>query len=163
MPPAWQPSGTAAASSQISPYSAHLQPQQSVGRQMIPASEAPPVALEGYCVVTLLEQKQWRRADVNYGAVHEGRTYLFASAAEQMKFLADPNRYSPAFSGLDPVVLAQRGERVDGKRSCGLTYKQQIFLFSDEASLNAFKAAPLDYIGAAQQALRAAETAPKYR
>ena len=125
--------------------------------------EAPPIALEGYCVVTLLEQKQWRRADVNYGAVHEGRTYLFASAAEQMKFLADPNRYSPAFSGLDPVVLARRGERVDGKRSCGLTYKQQIFLFSDEASLNAFKSAPLDYIGAAQQALRAAETAPKYR
>ncbi len=167
--PAWQPSGGSATSTPVSPYSAHLQPQQpqssppAAQPHLIPASEAPPIALEGYCVVTLLEQRKWRRADVKYGAIHEGRTYLFVSAAEQTRFLTDPNRYSPAFSGFDPVALANKGQRVDGKRSYGTTYQKQLFLFADEASRNAFEAAPLNFIGAAYQAMRQAEAGTKYR
>jgi YHS domain-containing protein len=132
-------------------------------RQMVQASQAPPVALEGYCPVTLLDARKWQKSDVKFGAIHRGRTYLFRSAAEQSKFLADPDRYSPVLSGLDPVVFATRGEQIEGKRSYGLTYNRQIYLFADKASLEAFERSPQAYAQAAHTAMMQAETAPKYR
>ncbi|MCI0358389.1 MAG: hypothetical protein L0211_07900, partial [Planctomycetaceae bacterium] len=132
-------------------------------RGLVPASQAPPVALEGYCVVTLLEQRKWKRSDPKYGAIHRGRTYLFASEAEQQKFLANPDGYSPMLSGFDPVIFAQRGEMVEGKRSYGLTYNRQIFLFADEASLQAFSKAPQSYAESARQAMIQANSGARYR
>jgi YHS domain-containing protein len=152
--PGWQPSGAATA-----PPTAQALAQQ----QLVPASQAPPVALEGYCPVTLLESRQWQKANTEFGAIHRGRTYLFRSAAEQTKFLADPDRYSPVLSGLDAVAFAQRGEKVEGKRSYGLTYNKQIYLFADEASLKAFEASPQVFAGAAHQAMLQIETTQKYR
>ncbi|MEX2175350.1 MAG: DUF255 domain-containing protein [Pirellulaceae bacterium] len=131
--------------------------------QLIPASQAPPIALEGYCPVTLLQQRKWRKADAKFGAIHRGRTYLFASEVEQKQFLANPDGFSPVLSGFDPVVFAQRGELVEGQRSYGLTYNKQIFLFADEASLKAFEQSPRAYATTAHQAMMQTDTAPKYR
>jgi YHS domain-containing protein len=130
---------------------------------LVPASQAPPVAMEGYCPVTLLEQRKWKRSDPKFGAIHRGRTYLFASEAEQQKFLANPDAFSPILSGFDPVVFAQRGEMVEGKRSYGLTYNKQIFLFADEASLQAFSKTPQAFAETARQAMIQAETGSKLR
>lgn len=152
--PGWQPSGAVP----CMPGG-----QASAEQQLVPASQAPPVALEGYCPVTLLDARQWQKADSQFGAIHRGRTYLFRSAAEQTKFLADPDRYSPVLSGLDAVAFAQRGEKVEGKRSYGLTYNKQIYLFADEASLKAFEASPQVFAGAAHQAMLQVETTQKYR
>jgi YHS domain-containing protein len=107
---------------------------------LVPASQAPAVALEGYCPVSLLEQRKWLRSDPQFGAIHRGKTYLFATEDAQRKFLANPDGYSPALSGFDPVAFAQRGEMVEGKRSFGITFNRQIFLFADEASLNSVRA-----------------------
>jgi thioredoxin-related protein/YHS domain-containing protein len=138
-------------------------PSQTGDRQFVAASQAPPIAMEGYCPVTLLEDRKWHKSDPKFGAIHRGRTYLFRTAAEQTKFLTDPDRYSPVLSGLDPVVFAQRGEQVEGKRSYGLTYNRQIYLFADEASLKAFEQSPQAYATAAHTAMLQAETAQTYR
>jgi YHS domain-containing protein len=138
-------------------------PNAAPGRQMVQASQAPPVALEGYCPVTLLEARKWQKADAKFGAIHRGRTYLFRSAAEQSKFLADPDRYSPVLSGFDPVLFATRGEQIEGKRSYGLTYNRQIYLFADKASLEAFERSPQAFAQAAHTAMMLAETTPTYR
>jgi len=114
-------------------------------------------------VVTLLEQRKWQRSDPKYGAIHRGRTYLFASEAEQKKFLANPDGYSPMLSGFDPVIFSQRGELVEGKRSYGLTYNKQIFLFADEASLQAFSKSPHSYAEGARQAMIRANPASTFR
>jgi thioredoxin-related protein/YHS domain-containing protein len=130
---------------------------------LVPASQAPPIALEGYCPVSLLEQRKWLRSDPQFGAIHRGKTYLFATEDAQRKFLANPDGYSPALSGFDPVVFAQRGEMVEGKRSFGITFNRQIFLFADEASLKAFEQSPQSFAAVAYQAMMQAETGPKYR
>jgi YHS domain-containing protein len=130
---------------------------------LVPASQAPAVALEGYCPVTLLEQRKWHRADPQFGAIHRGKTYLFATEDAQRKFLANPDGYSPALSGFDPVVFAQRGEMVEGKRSYGITFNRQIFLFADESSLKAFEQSPQSFAAVAYQAMMQAEAGPKYR
>ena len=120
---------------------------------ILPASQAPPVALEGYCPVTLLETMKWKRADPNFGAIHRGRTYLFASGEEQAKFLAEPDRYSPALSGCDPVQFAHSGNLVEGKRSYGLTYRNQIFLFSSKEAIDQFERSPQHYAETIRQAM----------
>jgi len=152
--PAPQPMGQLAGSP-----SPALTPDQG----LVPASQAPPVAMEGYCPVTLLEQRKWKRSDPKFGAIHRGRTYLFASEAEQQKFLANPDAFSPILSGFDPVVFAQRGQMIEGKRSYGLTYNKQIFLFADEASLQAFSRSPQAFAETARQAMVQAETGSKLR
>ena len=47
-----------------------------------------PVALDGYCPVTLVEDNRWVRADPQWGARHRRRTYLFSSPEQQQKFHA---------------------------------------------------------------------------
>ena len=65
---------------------------------------SPPLGLDGNCPVQLSEHKKWVRGNPSFGAVHRGRTYLFVSAEDQQKFLANPDHYSPVVSGNDPVL-----------------------------------------------------------
>jgi YHS domain-containing protein len=88
---------------------------------------------------------------------------LFASAAHQQKFLANPDAYSPVLSGYDPVQFAAGGKLVEGKRAYGITYKQRLFLFADEASLNQFVKAPNNYAQPAYQAMQRSESGGVYR
>jgi len=141
-------------------------------RQMIPVSQAPPIALDGFCPVTLQEvinhnpadRGAWKKGDRRFGAIHDGRTYLFASAEQQQKFLANPDAYAPVLAGCDPVLFAERGQMIDGKRAYGLiTADHQVYLFADEATLNRFKQSPGNYAGAIQQAKARADGGNLYR
>ena len=57
--------------------------------------ESPQVMLDGHCPVTLIEQHRWEKGDAQYGAVHEGRTYLFVGRGEQHRFIEAPRKYAP--------------------------------------------------------------------
>lgn len=128
------------------------QPRMAAAPPAVPAvpvvSAAPaapagmPMGMEGYCPVTLMEQGAWVAGNVQYGARHRGRTYLFAGPAEQQAFFAAPDRYAPALSGDDPVLAMDTGRRVPGNRSYGLTYESRTYLFSSPETLNAFTASP---------------------
>jgi protein disulfide-isomerase len=107
-----------------------------VGFQLPPG--CPPLALDGYCPVSVTDKMVWKKGDVKFGAIHRGRTYLFATDEEQKKFLADPDRYSPVMSGNDPVVVLEKGENVAGKREFGLMCEKRMFLFSSKESYDKF-------------------------
>jgi NTE family protein len=49
-------------------------------------------------------------------AAHDGETYLFASASNRDRFLAEPNRYLPQYGGLCAYAMA-RGKSVAGDPS----------------------------------------------
>jgi protein disulfide-isomerase len=130
----------------------------------IAASQAPPVALDGFCVVTLVEKMKWQKADAKWGAIHRGRTYLFAGEAEQKLFLMNPDGFAPVLSGCDPVRFAKTGELVEGKRSYGLlTPDKRVFLFADEESLKLFERSPGEYAAAAHQAMLRGTSGNLYR
>jgi thiol-disulfide isomerase/thioredoxin len=139
--------------------------------QFISAAQAPPVAIDGYCPVTLLERTAknpkdstaWRKGDPQFGAIHLGRTYLFASAAEQQKFLANPDAYSPVLSGYDPVQFAAKGALIEGQRKFGITFNNRLFLFADEASRTQFESNPNGFAQPAYQAMQRSETGGVYR
>lgn len=115
-----------------------------------------PLAMEGFCTVTLSEQERWVKGDPRWGAVHRGRTYLFLSQPHQQRFLADPDRYSPILSGYDPVRYVDRGELVPGQRRHGMWFRGKIYLFADEESLNRFSAAPDVYAQRAHEIMMSA-------
>jgi YHS domain-containing protein/thiol-disulfide isomerase/thioredoxin len=117
-----------------------------------PAPSAPPTtmfALEGYCPVHLMESGNWTKGDTKWGAVHRGKTYLFLSEQCQQRFLANPDRYAPAFDGNDPVLLVDRNQAVPGRREVGCYFgvepNRRIVLFADETSYQTFSRNPQRY------------------
>lgn len=120
--------------------------------QFVTASQAPPMALNGMCPVTILESKKWTKGNVQFGAVHRQRTYLFVSLEAQRRFLADPDRYAPILSGWDPVVFAETRQLVDGKHNIGLLLANgKTVFFTSEESLARFKQAPQAYLAHVSQ------------
>lgn len=134
----------------------YIPPQGGIGpppqNQFQPPAQHPPLALDGYCPVTVIEGNAWRKGDPRFGAVHRGRTYLFTSAESQRRFLERPDYYSPVFAGFDPVRYLETGELVAGKRNFGVFY-DTMYLFADQASRDKFERDPVRYSGAIRQAM----------
>ncbi len=115
----------------------------------------PPLALDGFCPVLLVEKHQWTPGDRQWGATHRGRTYLFAGPEEQRRFLADPDRYAPAASGNDLVVAVEEGREVAGLREHGVFFgNNRVYLFASEASLEKFSRNPHQYVNQSMSAFR---------
>ncbi len=112
---------------------------------MIPAREAPPIGLEGFCPVTLAEQKKWNRGDVRYGVEHRGRTYLFCTPENQKRFFESPDRYSPVMCGMDPVLQLEARQTAPGRRDLGVFYQSRVYLFATIESKAAFEKQPQKY------------------
>ncbi|MGW8257398.1 MAG: thioredoxin family protein [Thermoguttaceae bacterium] len=103
-----------------------------------PTKINPPLCLDGYCPVSLVEKHEWVAGDRRWGAIHRGRTYLFAGAEEQKRFFTDPDRYAPVLSGNDVVLTVDKGQNVPGLRQHGVKYNNHVFLFANENSLAQF-------------------------
>ncbi|MBN2293478.1 MAG: thioredoxin family protein [Pirellulales bacterium] len=147
-------SSTPLQSSQNQP--APQQPQMPVASTVGPAVQqpaqpstgpAPPkFGMDGFCPVSLVEEKAWKFGDRRWGARHLGVTYLFTSLENQQKFLRTPDRYSPVGLGNDIVVLLESGRTVPGQRKHGVSFAGRIYLFSSQESLDAFTKQPRVYI-----------------
>ncbi len=107
---------------------------------------SPPLALDGYCPVQLNENERWVLGDRRWGAIHEGRTYLFAGPEEQNRFLVDPTHYAPVFSGDDVVKLVDEGKRIQGSRGHGVWFHGKVYLFASEGTCQQFDKNPFRYV-----------------
>ena len=130
--------------------------------RQLPAG-APPLAFEGYCPVSMRSMWKWVPGDARYGAIHRGRTYWFAGPKEQQQFLANPDYYSPALSGLDPVMAIDHKQSIPGMREHSLDYDNQFYMFSSEATLQQFSANPEKYATGVRQAMGIQTTTPVVR
>lgn len=155
------------AAAPANPY-AGMVPAPTIPRQtaLAPVNPAPapsgnpPLAMEGFCPVRLVEAQKWVPGDSRWGVIHQGRTYLFAGAGEQARFYAKPDVYAPVMSGNDVVLALETGQMVPGDRRHGVYYGNHVYMFAGEDSLQKFEREPDRYAGAAQQVLRAASYAP---
>ncbi len=113
----------------------------------------PELGFEGYCPVSLQQSQKWVRGNKTYGAIHRGRTYLFAGEGERQKFLASPDAYSPVFSGNDPVKMLDENEQVAGSRKYGFEYRNAFYLFSSNETMERFASQPDKYSAGVRQAM----------
>jgi len=114
---------------------------------------APPLGFDGYCPVSMRNQWKWVPGDPRWGIVHRGRTYWFASQNEQQQFWSDPDRYSPALSGMDPVMAIDHQQQVPGKREHSIDYDNLFYMFCSEATLQQFTANPERYAVGVREAM----------
>jgi protein disulfide-isomerase len=115
------------------------------------AAGNPPLALEGYCPVTLCEKSRWEKGNPRFGVIHLGRTYLFAGPAEAKRFYNDPEHFAPVVSGNDVVLLVEEGRTVSGERKYGGWFDERMYLFSSEFSYQKFEASPARYVAAVKK------------
>lgn len=137
---------------QVSPAS-HM----SVARQL--PEGTPPLAFDGFCPVTLRSNRKWVAGNAQFGAIHRGRTFLFTSDEQRQQFLANPDAFCPVFSGVDPVMLLDNNQVVEGSRRYGFDYRGAFYLFSSQESMNRFKSQPDQYAAGVRQAMSRMEAA----
>jgi len=103
------------------------------------------VALDGFCPVELGKNERWIKGDARWTEVYQGVAYMFSSPVQRECFLIDPERYVPAFSGRDPVLLRENSQSVPGRLEHCATYNGRLYIFSSASSLARFHQEPQRY------------------
>lgn len=101
-------------------------------------------ALEGFCPVELVRNERWVPGDARYAAEYRGRVYFLSGPAQHQEFLANPERYVPSHSGIDPVTLVE-GSPVTGKTDYCAVYDGRLYMFSSPETLARFRQDPRRY------------------
>jgi YHS domain-containing protein len=102
--------------------------------------QAPPLsALDDYCIVSLTDRK-FEKANPAIRSVYKGRTFFFSTDAAKARFDAAPERFAPAFLGMDPVVYVATGEVREGHLL--REYGGRFYLFVSEKSWQTFQQNP---------------------
>lgn len=130
-------------------------PERPAGPQpgVSPPVQGPPPALDGYCPVDLLDTETWSRGEERWAVTHRGRTYLLSGPDRLERFLANPDRYSPILSGLDPVLAVDCQREVPGSTEFCVVYDGRLYMFSSAESVARFRQDPAHYSVAASQPL----------
>ena len=117
-----------------------------------PADESPVavdesimLAINGYCPVTLAEERKWVKGKPQLSAKHRGQTYHFADAKALADFEADTAKYVPQLLGCDAVVLMDTDLAVPGSVKYGAYYDDQLYLFATKENRLTFKSDPERY------------------
>jgi YHS domain-containing protein len=115
-----------------------------------PAAQAPaiPLAAEGFCVVTLHDQRAWQQGDPRVAVVFDGRIYRFATGRELEIFAAAPTVYAPVLGGDCLTTFAETGQRVPGKIQLGVVQGGRLHFFADADARSKFLADPARYADA---------------
>lgn len=101
-----------------------------------------PVAIRGFCVVSLRDQQLWRGGTASYQQMFDGQLYYFASSRESEIFASNASRYVPALAGDCVVTFAELGERVDGNPEYGILHKRRLYFFRSQQEQATFRADP---------------------
>ena len=101
--------------------------------------------LKGFCPVALRDSRDLIDAEPQFQTEFEGRTYNFSSAKAVEKFESNPELYAPANAGID-VVAAEQDADVEGTLDHAVWYKNRLFLFSSQQTLDQFSIAPSVYV-----------------
>ncbi|MDR3183089.1 MAG: thioredoxin family protein [Planctomycetaceae bacterium] len=104
-----------------------------------------PLALEGFCPVTLSLEERWVSGNPVYCTMYQGAVFRFTSQETLLAFAKEPARFVPAAMGEDIVLMVDRNKRVNGSREFGAWFQSRVFLFSSQETLDAFAAKPEYY------------------
>ena len=104
-----------------------------------------PLALAGYCPVSLVCDRALVVGKTEYTVRHAGRIYRFASVDSSERFRAEPDSYVPVLNGSCPVNQMDRGMARDGNPKWGVLYKNHLFLCASEQDRRRFLQNPDHY------------------
>ncbi len=100
------------------------------------------IGLEGYSPIALTRDRKWKKGKEEFSWPYQGITYLLSNRTELEIFKNDPGRYAPQLLGCDPVILNKEDRAIPGNTKYGAYYDQNLYLFVDLESREAFKKNP---------------------
>lgn len=112
-----------------------------------------PLGFDGYCPVTLKLQNKWVKGKVEHGIVHRDRLYLFVSEEARQQFYTHADKFSPVFSGCDPVLMLEQQQEIPGSRQFGYRHKGSFYLFANKLTMQKFAQNPDSYSEQIRQAM----------
>jgi YHS domain-containing protein len=104
-----------------------------------------PVAIRGFCIVTLREQQEWVAGSSVQQLIFDGQIYWFQGQRERAIFAASPLRYVPVLAGDCVVTFATSGVRTAGDPQHGVLHNRRLFFFSSPEAQAEFQADPSKY------------------
>lgn len=107
-----------------------------------------PLALEGYCPVSLKTMNKWVKGDPSIQSVFDGHTYYFANEQGKKMFVAGPAKYVPVLGGDCVISLVKMHKRVPGNIRHATLHDGRLFLFANEQAKKMFTADPKAYADA---------------
>jgi YHS domain-containing protein len=123
-------------------------PQQTTAQQrlqqlqQIAANNRTKLALEGYCPVAVVSNREWVAGNAAYSAMYDGMTYFFPGPQTQQEFLKNPVKYIPALGGDCTVCLANAGKRVPGNIRFASLHNNRLYLFPSADQKQIFDQSP---------------------
>ncbi|MEM9353244.1 MAG: hypothetical protein AAGA92_09540 [Planctomycetota bacterium] len=111
-------------------------------RGLAAATNEPPIALQGFCPVSLRDRQIWQDGDRRITAVLDGQTYRLSGEREYDRFVAAPLRYAPALGGDCPVAFVETGERTVGAVQYGLIHAGRPYFFASDEHRERFRSDP---------------------
>lgn len=104
-------------------------------------------ALRGYDPVAYFSLGKATAGKTEFSAVHEGATYLFASAAHRDTFVATPARYLPQYGGYCAYAASQ-GYKADADPKAWHVIDGRLFVNYNASVAKTWAAKAADYIKA---------------
>lgn len=129
-------------------------PGGSTGRASPPAGSSlrhrtdAPVALEGYCPVSVTAMHRWVKGSPSIRSTFDGHTYYFADQRGKQMFDKAPEQFIPALGGDCAVSYAKMGKRVAGNIRFAALHQGRLFLFANAQGKQMFLADPNAYADA---------------
>ena len=77
--------------------------------------------------------------------VYRGQIYYCHSEAQRQRFMADPDRYLPAYAGNDPVLTTDQRQAIPGKVAHVMLYRDRFYFFASQNTLEQFRDNPERY------------------
>ena len=119
--------------------------QGSPERQASQPTNEEPLALAGYCPVSLVRDRKLVLGQTKYTVSHAGWKYRFTSLDSSDCFRKEPNSYVPAKNGSCPVNQMDHGKTRAGDPRWGVLYKSHLFVCATEEDRGRFLENPDRY------------------
>ncbi len=104
-----------------------------------------PLALDGFCPVTLSIQERWQPGNPLFYAMYHGQIFRCVNEETLAAFTKEPAKFAPVAMGEDIVQMVNRNKKITGQRKFGAWFQDRVYLFSSQESLDAFAAKPEFY------------------
>lgn len=105
----------------------------------------PPIAMEGFCPVCIIEMRKWVKGSPKYAVNLDGKQYHFPGEEQRQVFLKSVAKYTPALSGDCVVCFAEGGARTPGSVYFSAIHKDRLYLFPSQNEKDKFMANPAKY------------------
>jgi len=104
-----------------------------------------PLALLGYCPVSLVRDRKLVLGKDGFTVEREGRIYRFGERGSAEAFRKEPDRFIPRNEGACPVSAVDRGTKLPGNPKWGVIYQDRLFLCASPEARQTFIESPERY------------------